>query len=366
VEGVGVDDGAASSTVGRRQEPYQRLGFLVLSGAADEAVRIGRARLAEAEREGETATVVKLRHAIGMALGHLRQWEPALAELAVAADTATRIEDPALQAVVWSTTAWTQARAGRPEDGLHEYARAHAVLEREPPSRATVVASVNLAMSALQLGLLDISQHWFDYAHANIGQLPDLVRTASVSANETLLDYEQGLTHEHDGRPGPARDWYERSARNGRRVRALIADVPVAAAEPWLLGVAVNQGCCLAKLGDPEEALRQLDTAMDGLDTQATLITQAAAYMGRAWAELATGDLDGCRRHGERAVRLADGIGWSRWQADTHLALARAAGLGGDRATCAAHRARAADLLAQLDWQARLRRLGVTVGLRAG
>lgn len=347
-------------------ELYQRVGFLVLSGAADRAVVIARERLAEAEQEGETAAVVMLRHSIGMALGHLRQWEPALAELAVAADTAARIEDPALQAVVWSTTAWTQARAGRPEDGLHEYARAHVVLEQEPPSRATVVASVNLAMSALQLGLLDISRHWFDYAHANIGQLPDLVRVASVSANESLLDYEQGLTDEHDGRPGAAREWYERSARNGRRVRDLLVDVPPAPAGPWLLAVGVNQGCCLAKLGDPEGALRHLDAAMEDLDTQSTLITRAAAHMGRAWAELAVGDLDACREHGEAAVRLADGIGWSRWQADTHLALARAADLSGDRAGCAAHEARAADLLAQLDWQARLRRLGVTIGLRAG
>ncbi len=148
-------DGRPAADPVEPDQPYQRVGFLVLSGAADRAVLIGRERLAEAEQEGETTTVVMLRHAIGMALGHLRQWEPALAELAVAADTAARIEDPALQAVVWSTTAWTQARAGRPEDGLHEYARAHAVLEQEPPSRATVVASVNLAMSALQLGLLD-------------------------------------------------------------------------------------------------------------------------------------------------------------------------------------------------------------------
>lgn len=361
-----MDDRPAADTIDRPYEPYQRLGFLALSGAADRAVLIGRARLAEAEQQGETATVVRLRHAIGMALGHLRQWEPALAELAVAAETATRIEDPALQAVVWSTTAWTQARAGRPEDGLHEYARAHTVLEREPPSRATVVAAVNLAMSALQLGLLDISRHWFDYAHANVAQLPDLIRRSSITANETLLDYEQGLTDEHDGRPGPAREWYERSARNGRKVRDLLVDVPPAAAGPWLIGVAVNQGCCLAKLGDPEGALRHLDAVTDGIDTEATLITRAAAYMGRAWAELATGDLNACREHGEVAVRLADGIGWSRWQADTHLALARATGLLGDDAGCAAHRARAADLLAQLDWQARLRRLGVTIGLRAG
>jgi tetratricopeptide (TPR) repeat protein len=299
-----------------------------------------------------------------MALSQLRQWEPALAELATASDSAARLGDPALQAMVWSTTAWTQARAGRPEDGLHEFARAHTTLELEIPRRDTVIAAVNLGMSALQLGLLDISRHWFGYAHDHIEELPDPVRRTAVWANETLLQYEQGLVDEHSGRPDAAREWYGRSARTGRRVRELAGDLGPGVAEPWLLSAAVNQGCCLAKLGDPHGALRELDPAMDHADIQTILITRAAAYMGRAWAELATGDLAACRRHGEHAVRLSDSIGWGRWQADTHLALARAAGRSGDRAGRSAHEARAADLIAQLDWQTRLRRLSVTLGLR--
>lgn len=353
-------------TVRKLEQAYELVVFYALSGSADRAVLLGREQIALAEQVGAGGTAVLLRHAVGMALSHLRQWEPALVELATAAESAARLGDPALQAIAWSTTAWTQARAGRPEAGLHAFALAHAVLEQETPRRDTVIAAVNLAMSALQLGLLDISRHWFGYAHENIGELKDPVRRTAVWANESLLHYEQGLMHEHAGRPAAAREWYERSARAGRRVRELAGALPPGVAEPWLLSAAVNQGCCLAKLGDPAGALRELDPAMDDADTQTTLITRAAAYMGRAWAELATGDLAACRQDGERAVRLADSIGWGRWQADTHLVLARAAGQAGDQAGCWAHEARAADLIAQLDWQARVRRLGVTVGLRAG
>lgn len=358
--------GGRAEAVREQARPYEVVGHLALTGQADRAVVLGREQLALVEPTGDLPSVVMLRHAVGMALAQLRQYEPALAELDRASVEAARSGQPALEAVVWANTAWTKARAGRPEEGLRDFTRAHEVLEREEPSQGTVVAAVNMAMSALQLGLLDVSGQWFDYAHAHVGVLPELSRRIAVTANRTLLDYEQGLQHEHAGRPGPARDRYEQSAATGRRGRELAAGMPAAAARPWVVNAAVNQGCCLAKLGRPEAALRELDAVADEVDTQTVLITRAAATMGRAWAELALGETTRSREHGEEAARLAESIGWGRWQADCHRALARAAERAGDPAGSAAHDARAADLLAQLGWQTRLRRLGVTLGLQAG
>lgn len=353
-------------TVEQLAMAYDQVGFLAVSGSADRAVLVGRRALAAAQQLGDEASAVLLRHAVGLALSQLRQYGPALDELAVASVQAERMGRPALQAVVWATAAWTEVLCGRPEEGLRTYARAHAALESEPPSRDTVIASVNLGLTATQLGLLDLGGQWFDYAKEHYALLPGVPRKCAVWANESLLLFEQGLAHEHAGAAAEARRWYERCAEMGPRVRALVAAAEPAHAGPWRLSAAVNQGCCKVKLGDPEGALRELDPAMDDVETQTVLITRAAAYLGRSWASLAVGDLAGCRRDGERAVRLADAIGWARWQADAHRALARAAGQAGDPVEESAHEARATDLLAQLAWQSRLRRLGVTLGLRAG
>ena len=341
---------------------YELVVFLALSGQADRAVLLGREALAQAPPYPEAPEQLPLRHAVGLALSQLRQYDAALEVLAEAAALAEPAGLIGLQAIVWATAAWTEVRAGRPEAGLATLARAHRAVLREEPGRETAVAATNLGLSATQLGLLDLGERWFRYADEHFHLVPGLTRRCAHHGNYSILEFEWGLAHEHAGDHAAARDRYERCERQGVLVGDCAAADPVEG-EPWRIVAEVSRGSCAAKLGRPEEALRRFDAVLDAVDTQTVLITRCAAHLGRSWAALGVGDLAGAREHGAAAVKAADAVGYARWQADAHRALAVAAGRAGDPAAESAHAARAADLLDELGWQARLRRLGLTLGL---
>ena len=341
---------------------YELVVFLALSGQADRAVLLGRQALAAAPPLPAAPEQLPMRHAVGLALSQLRQYDAALEVLTEAAVLAERAGSVDLLAVVWATAAWTEVRAGRPKAGLATLARSHRVLEREEPGRGTAVAATNLGLSATQLGLLDLGERWFRYADEHFHLVPGLTRQCAHHGNFSILEFEWGLAHEHAGRSAEALDRYERCRRQGELVGEYAAGDPVEG-EPWRIVSEVSLGACEAKLGRPEEALRRFDAVLDAVDTQTVLITRCAAHLGRAWAALGVDDLAGAREHGAAAVRVADAVGYARWQADAHRALAVAAGRAGDRAAESAHTARAADLLDELGWQARLRRLGLSLGL---
>jgi tetratricopeptide (TPR) repeat protein len=340
---------------------YEQVVLMALAGAADRAVVVGRQLAVDATALGDEAAVVRLRHAVAIALGHLRQYDAALTELAEADRLAGRSGNRSAQAVIWSTAAWTEVCAGRHEEGLRTLARAHATLEAEPVGLDSVVAASNLALSATQLGLLELAERWFAYAGENLAILPAGTRRSAHYGNHSVLEFEWALKLEHAGRPLQARERY-------RRCRALGVLIGAAAGEgaegaPWRIVARANDGICAAKLGEHELALTHFDAVMDDVDTQTILITRCAAHLGAAWAWVGVGDTGAATAHGEQASRLANALGYARWEADAHRALACAAGRRGDAGSEGAHRARSEDLLAELEWQARLRRLGVSLGL---